>query len=364
MSQNIKGLLEAKNEVTGEQTASAPIVLMSRIRFARNLSGYPFPGWASEMQRQEIYEMARDAVVKLPAMKGSSSISVEELSELERQVLVERHLVSRELCESEDATGVVISADQSAAIMINEEDHLRIQVLRSGFNFKKVWKVIDEIDTSLEENLDFAFSPELGYLTACPTNVGTGIRASIMMHLPGLVIAKQMEKVVRAVNQLGIVVRGLFGEGSDASGSIFQISNQQTLGESEDAIIKRLSEILNTIVEHENNARERLLENESNKLLDKIGRAFGILQNGHLLSSSEAMNHLSLIRLAVDFGLLSEDYRPLIDRLFIESQPGHIQLAARSEVDSSVRDVQRAAFLRNELRKLPPVNFDNLNLQT
>jgi protein arginine kinase len=241
--------------------------------------------------------------------------------------------------------------------MINEEDHLRIQVLRSGFQLKKTWAAITELDSALEERLDYAFSPTLGYLTACPTNLGTGMRASAMMHLPALVIASQMEKVVRAVNQLGMVVRGLFGEGSDASGSIFQISNQTTLGESEEGIIKRLGSVLNSIIEHELNARQKLLEADANKMFDKIGRAFGILQNGHVLSSSEAMNLLSLIRLGVDLGVFPDTNRCVVDRLLIEAQPGHLQHAQRGEFEPGQRDLLRAMRLRGEFANFAKPNF-------
>jgi protein arginine kinase len=242
---------------------------------------------------------------------------------------------------------------------VNEEDHLRIQVLRSGFQFKKVWATINALDTDLEEHMDYAFSPKLGYLSACPTNLGTGIRASAMMHLPALVISSQMEKVVRAVNQLGMAVRGLFGEGSDASGSIFQISNQTTLGESEEGIIKHLHGVLTTIVDQELNAREKLLETDPNKLFDKIGRAFGILQNGYLLNSGEAMNLLSLIRLGIDLGIFADGQRAVVDRLFIECQPGHVQHAAKGSFEPSQRDVLRAERLRLEFAKVTAPDFSN-----
>ena len=294
-------------------------------------------------------------------MKRSFNVAIADLSELERQILVERHLISRELSGAKGGAGVIISKDQAFSVMMNEEDHLRIQVLRAGFNLKKAWSTINELDSALEEHLDFAFSPTLGYLTACPTNLGTGMRASAMMHLPALVISNQMEKVVRAVNQLGMVVRGLFGEGSDASGSIFQISNQTTLGESEEDIIKRLGSVLQSIVEHELNAREKLLEADAGKLLDKVGRAYGILQNSHVLSSSEAMNLLSLIRLGVDLNAFPESNRSIIDRLFIEAQPGHLQHAQKGEFEPGQRDVLRAARLRSEFANFtrPDFNFAN-----
>jgi protein arginine kinase len=349
----IGSLIEAPSELTDSVSSKSAIVLMTRIRLARNLAGHPFPGWAKPAQRMKIMDACREALGGVPAMKRGLSVGVDELAELEKRILVERHLISRELSGSKQGSGVVISKDQTFSVMINEEDHLRIQMMRAGFQLKKVWGAINELDTSLEDSLDFAFSPELGYLTACPTNLGTGMRASAMMHLPALVIASQMEKVVRAVNQLGMVVRGLFGEGSDASGSIFQISNQTTLGESEEDILKRLSGVLQSIIEHELNARARLLETDSGKIFDKIGRAYGILQNGHVLSSNEAMNLLSLIRLGVHLGVFPDSKRSVTDRLFIEAQPGHLQYAQKGEFEAGQRDLLRAERLRSEF-----ANFD------
>lgn len=359
----IEPLLDTPSEQT-EGSVLVPVVLTSRIRLARNFRDFPFPGWAKASQKMDILSRTRDALEPLKVFNEGSSLVISELSDLEKRVLVERHLISRELAEADSGAGLLVSKDQAFSVMVNEEDHLRIQVLKSGFHLNKVWSQIDALDSDIEGKLDYAFSSELGYLTACPTNVGTGLRASMMMHLPGLVMAGQMEKVIRAVNQLGIAVRGLFGEGSDASGSIFQISNQQTLGEAEEDIIKRLSHTLRTIIDQENNARMRILETDRAKMLDKIGRAYGILQNGHLLSSSEAMNLLSLIRLAVDFTLLPEEARGLADRFFIEAQPGHIQYAAQGSVKSEQRDVQRAVILRSEFQKVPALNFDNIDLRT
>lgn len=357
----INELIESPSELPDSAASKSAVVLMTRIRLARNLAGQPFPGWAKENVKREIRDQCLQAVAALPQMKRGLAIPVENLDELQKQILVERHLISRELCQTKTGAGIVISKDQSCVVMVNEEDHLRIQVLRPGFQFKKVWNLINTIDTDLEEHMDFAFSPRLGYLSACPTNLGTAIRASAMMHLPGLVISSQMEKVVRAVNQLGMAVRGLFGEGSDASGSIFQISNQTTLGESEEAIIKHLHGVLTTIVEQELNARQKLLETDPNKLSDKIGRAFGILQNGYLLNSGEAMNLLSLIRLGIDLGAFPDAQLAIVDRLFIECQPGHIQHAAKGAFDPAQRDVLRAARLRSEFAKLTAPNFTRTN---
>ena len=357
---SIRPLLEGKAELIHGSRSTRAIVLSTRVRLARNIATYPFPGWAKESQRREILASCLQAVTALPQMKNSTQFLVEDLSDLEKQILMERHLISRELMHSTKSAGVIISNNQSCSIMINEEDHLRIQIVRSGYKLKEIWKSINAIDDAIEDTLDYAYMPDLGYLTACPTNVGTGMRASAMMHLPGLVLANQMDKVIRAVNRLGIAVRGLFGEGSDASGSIFQISNQQTLGESEEEIIKRLVSVLDSLIEQEENARQKLLESDRSKFFDKIGRAYGILSHGHVLSSAEVMNLLSLMRLAVDISLLPEDKRTLIDRAFIESQPGHVQFAARKEIDPDKRDKFRARFLREHFTDLPPLDYNNL----
>ena len=353
----IASLIAASPELADSSGSRTAIVLTTRVRLARNLAGRPFPGWARAAQRAQILETCREAAAAIPVLKRGLSVAVSELGELEKQILVERHLISRELGSSAQGSGVIISKDQSFSLMVNEEDHLRIQVLRSGFQIRKAWTAVDELDTALEDHLDFAFSPTLGYLTACPTNLGTALRASAMMHLPALVIAGQMEKIVRAVNQLGMVVRGLFGEGSDASGSIFQISNQTTLGETEEEIIRRLTTVLQSIVEHELNSREKLLESGPDKLFDKVGRAYGILQNSHLLSSGEAMNLLSLIRLGVDLGVFPEAYRSVADRLLIETQPGHLQYARKGEFDPGQRDIIRAELLRSEFSAVARPNF-------
>ncbi len=359
----IASLLASPSELTDAASTKTAIVLMTRVRLARNLAGNAFPGWAKPAQREQTFETCRAAVAATSPMKRSLNISIGELSELEKQILVERHLISRELSGAKGGAGVVISKDQAFSVMLNEEDHLRIQVLRSGFQLKKAWNAINELDSALEEHLDYAFSPTLGYLTACPTNLGTGMRASAMMHLPALVISNQMEKIVRAVNQLGMVVRGLFGEGSDASGSIFQISNQTTLGESEEEIIKRLHSVLQSIIEHELNAREKLLEADAGKLFDKVGRAFGILQNSHVLSSGEAMNLLSLIRLGIDLSIFPDASRCVIDRLLIEAQPGHLQHAQKGEFDPAQRDLLRAERLRSEFANFvrPDFTFNTSN---
>lgn len=360
----IESLIKSSGaELTQQRKKAAPVVLSTRIRLARNLASQPFPERATSTQRSDVLSKCREVIGNIPTMDKGSFFQIEQLSDLEKQTLVERHLISRELCEGEQGAGVYIKKDQSCAVMINEEDHLRIQILKSGFNLKSAWKQIDAFDSELEKSFDVAFSTEFGYLTACPTNLGTGLRASVMMHLPGLVVAEQMERVVRAVNQLGITVRGLFGEGSDATGHIFQISNQQTLGESEEEIVERLGNVLKTIIDHELNARFKYLEENTSQLFDKIGRAYGVLQNVHVLNSNEAMNWLSLVRLAVDFGMLPENARAIVDRLFIECQPGHVQYAAQAGIEPEARDIARAEHIRKEFSQMGVLSFDNIGGQ-
>jgi len=358
----IESLIKSDNaELTQSTKKGSPVVLSTRVRLARNLVGTPFPERASSSQRSDVMTKCAERIADLTQMKHGAFFDIAELSDLEKQVLVERHLISRELCEGGSGSGVFINKDQTCSVMINEEDHLRIQFLKTGFNLRSVWKQIDLFDSNLEDGLDVAFSQEFGYLTACPTNLGTALRASVMMHLPGLVISEHMDKVIRAVNQLGITVRGLFGEGSDATGHVFQISNQQTLGESEEEIMSRLGSVFKTIIDHEINARFKYLEENRARLLDQIGRAFGILQNAHVLNSNEAMNMLSLMRLAVDFEMLPENNRSDVDRLFIECQPGHIQYAAGEGIEPEARDLSRADTLRGEFARLPALDFDKVN---
>ena len=357
----IEALLKSDQaELTQGSKKGSPVVLSTRVRLARNLTSAPFPERASLTQKRDVMTKCTGKIASLPLMKKGLFFEIADLSDLEKQVLVERHLISRELCDVESGSGVFINKDQTCSIMINEEDHLRIQYLKTGFNLRSLWNKIDRVDDELESGLDLAFSKEFGYLTACPTNLGTALRASVMMHLPGLVISENMEKVTRAVNQLGIIVRGLFGEGTDATGHVFQISNQQTLGESEEAIISRLGAVFKTIIDHEINARFKYLEENRPLLLDQIGRAFGILQNAHVLSSNEAMSMLSLIRLAVDFEMLPESNRANIDRLFIECQPGHIQHAVGEGIEPNDRDISRAEKVRSELAAFPALDFDNI----
>lgn len=356
----VQDLIHEKCELTNSKSVPEPIVLSTRIRLARNLENFNFPDWASVEKRKELLNLCSKEIVNLKGMKGTEEFDCDQMSEIEKGALVERHLISPEFAQKGEGSGVLINKDQSIAVMINEEDHLRIQVLRSGYKFKSAWQEIDELDNQIDERLDYAFSGQLGYLTACPTNLGTGLRASIMLHLPGLVIIGQMEKVIRACSHLNLAVRGIYGEGSEAIGSIFQISNQQTLGESEQEIIKKLTGVLDTVIEQEKNVRTQLLSVERVKVLDKIGRAFGILRHAHSVTSEEAMNLLSLMRLAVDLNILESKYRRMIDCLLIESQPAHIQLMMGEDIAFEHRDSYRAMMLKEKFRAIDSLNFDDV----
>jgi len=275
---------------------------------------------------------------------------MDSLSTLDKQILVERHLISREHAAKSAGSGLVLNRDETLCVMINEEDHLRMQALRPGLQLRQAWTAIDQADSNLEKKLEFAFSPELGYLTACPTNIGTGIRVSAMLHLPGLVLAEQINPIIQSVNKLGLAVRGLYGEGTEALGNVFQVSNQMTLGESESAIVERLEKVLGQIIEHEENARGTLIEKKAKMVYNHIGRAYGILANAHSISSKETMNLLSLMRLGVDVGLFPGVDRALVDELFILTQPAHLQKQHSEKLSAEERDLLRADMVRERLR--------------
>jgi len=326
------------------------IVMSSRVRLARNLKDAAFPGWAKKPERIRVLELLRPAIQALPEMKDAFAESMDSLSTLDKQILVERHLISREHAAKSAGSGLVLNRDETLCFMINEEDHLRMQALRPGLQLRQAWTAIDQADSILEKRLDYAFNPELGYLTACPTNIGTGIRVSAMLHLPGLVLAEQINPIIQSVNKLGLAVRGLYGEGTEALGNVFQVSNQMTLGESESAIVERLEKVLAQIIEHEENARATLLEKKPKMVFNHIGRAYGILANAHSISSKETMNLLSLMRLGVDVDLFPGVDRALVDELFIMTQPAHLQKQHSEKLSAEERDLLRADMVRERLK--------------
>src|SRR4051794_21456506 len=347
---NIHEFLTPPAETARRKGPHDRIVMSSRVRLARNIRDAAFPGWAKKPERVRILDLIRPAVEHLPEMKGSFSESMDNLSTLDKQILVERHLISREHAAKSAGSGLVLNRDESLCFMINEEDHLRMQALRPGLQLKQAWMAIDQADSALEKRLSYAFNQEVGYLTACPTNLGTGIRVSAMLHLPGLVLAEQINPIIQSVNKLGLAVRGLYGEGTEALGNVFQVSNQMTLGETETVIVERLDKVLSQIIEHEENARDTLLEKKPKMVYNHIGRAYGILANAHSISSKETMNLLSLMRLGMDLGLFPVANRALIDELFIITQPAHLQKQFTEKLAAEERDLLRADMLRDRLR--------------
>ena len=361
---NIDEILSSPTAAAEREGPSNKIVWSSRVRLARNITNTPFPGWAKKPVRVDTFQKIRKNVLKLNKMKGSFETEMDHLSTLEKQILVERHIISREHAAKSNGSGLVLSKDESISVMINEEDHLRMQALLPGLQIKNAWLTIDKFDSQLEKGLEFAYSKKQGYLTACPTNLGTGIRVSAMLHLPGLVLSEQINQIIQAVNKLGLAVRGLYGEGTEALGNVFQVSNQMTLGETEGDIVERLNKVLLQIVDHEENARIKLIDSKPKMLYNHIGRAYGILANAHSISSKETMNLLSLLRLGMDMQMFPGTSQALINELIIITQPAHLQKANDGKLSAEKRDLLRSDLLRSRLKEVDrPVVLDNLNIE-
>ena len=329
------------------------VVLTSRIRLARNVRLLPFPGWATKDQRRQAMALIQPVVQMMRPMKDAFCQTLSGLTSVQKQVLVERHLISREHAARNEGSAAVIERRQSLSIMINEEDHLRMQSIRPGLNLRVAFDALNDLDDELQESLTFAFDRKLGYLTTCPTNLGTGLRASAMLHLPALVLSEQINQVLNAIGRMGLAVRGLYGEGTESLGNLYQISNQSTLGESEHQIIERLERVIDKVAGHESNARLKLLEDDRLMLHDKIGRSYGILRHAWLIDSKEALNHLSLIRLGANLGFFPHETVRLCDNLLMEIQPAHLQLHSGKKLSPEQRDESRGQIIRTQLQSIP-----------
>jgi protein arginine kinase len=349
MSVQIDDLIRTTGEWMRGSGPESDVVISSRIRLARNLADYPFITRAAPNDRADIERTLRDGVLKLVDKLQVSYVDVSKLEGLDRQFLVERQLISREHAESEGARGVAIDDGEQVSLMINEEDHLRIQVLKSGFDLSAAWEKIDSIDDAIESQVTYAFHQRLGYLTACPTNVGTGMRVSVMLHLPALVITRQIDKLFRSLQKISLAVRGLYGEGSQAMGDFYQISNQITLGRSEVELVKQVSEVVPSIIDYERKAREFLVRESKQNLHDRVSRAYGILRTAQTISSEETMHLLSSVRMGVNLGLIPDLHIPELNQLFIQTQPAHLQKLSGAELDTSDRNIERARYLRKHL---------------
>jgi protein arginine kinase len=329
--------------------AETDVVLSSRVRLARNLAGFPFATKALEDQKGEILSRVRAAVDRWKQPGRRFFVDVSAAPAIESRLLVERHLVSRELVLAKGPRGAVFGADERVSLMVNEEDHLRLQAIHSGLALDAAFEEAYAVDRELERSIPFAVSPSWGYLTACPTNVGTGMRASVMLHLPALVYTKQMEKVFQACARTSLAVRGFYGEGTMAQGDFYQISNQVTLGLDEKDVLRSLHRMLPTIVQYEREVRQHLLDQRRNKLEDKVHRALAVLRSARTITSEEAMEMLSAVRLGVVLDLLPTPDVKAVNELFVLVQPAHLQKLSKEELDPDERDVKRAALLRQRL---------------
>jgi protein arginine kinase len=348
-------LNEAVNPWMKADGPDADIVLTSRIRLARNLRDYPFPIASSYENSSEVAKYINKSIEgeSYPGVGNFATLFVDRLQPIEKRALVEKHLISPHLAQESEHGAVLINDGQSVSVMINEEDHLRIQCLFPGFQLSEALTLANGVDDWFEEKVDYAFDETRGYLTSCPTNVGTGMRASVMMHLPALVMTQQMNRIIPAINQLGLVVRGIYGEGSEARGNVFQISNQMTLGKSEENIVEDLRGVVMQLIQQERSSREALLESSKTQMEDRIFRSYGILVNSRIIQSKEATNCLSDVRLGIDLNLIKDVSRNILNELMILTQPGFLQQYAGKTLDPDDRDILRATLIRErfELEK-------------
>ena len=328
------------------------IVMSSRIRLARNLADFPFIRRCTDIDRANIESTVRERLSKDDRLKDMTFINVADLENIDRQFLVERQLISREHAEADGARAVGIDKGEGMSLMVNEEDHLRLQVMKSGFDLQGAWKHINEVDDTIEEHLTYAFDKQLGYLTACPTNVGTGVRVSVLVHLPALVITGHIEKVFRSLQRINLVVRGMYGEGSQATGDFYQVSNQITLGKCEEELIKQVGDVVPVLIEYERKARKYLISGENqHDLFDKVSRAYGLLQNAQQISSEETLYLLSQVRMGINLGLIGDLEIPVLNKLLIHTQPAHLQKLNKTELSTSERNKERANYLHMHLKQ-------------
>ena len=328
---------------------NSDIVMSSRTRLARNLDKLSFSHWADKKQQEDILAAVLEAAKSVNYLKNALFIRLKDLSEVDRFFLVERHLMSLEHAKDSDFKALIVDPKEVVSIMVNEEDHLRMQVLQSGFNLMEAWRIIDALDTEFSKKLSFAYSAKWGYLTACPTNTGTGLRGSIMLHLPALVFTGQIGKILQATAKLGLNIRGLYGEGTEASGNLFQVSNQVSLGRTEEDIIDNIERIINQIIAREEATRRNLLVKNRDALVDRVWRAYGTLKSARIITSNETIALLSAIRLGVDLGVVKNLDRLKVNELLILTQPAHLQKLEGKVLNSNERDMKRAELIRERL---------------
>lgn len=340
-----------RGAVTGWMAAHgehSDIVMSTRIRLARNLTGYLFPIAFNEEQAMEVDRAVAGALLD-SGDTGYTYTKMADLPALERQVLVEKHLISPQLAAPNRHGAVILSEDETISVMVNEEDHIRIQCIHPGLQLKAAYQQADQVDDQLEKELPYAFDEDFGYLTSCPSNTGTGMRASVMMHLPALTITKQIDRIIPAISRLGMIVRGSYGEGSEAPGNVYQVSNQMTLGKTEQDIMEDLGNITSRLIAHERKSRELLLAKSRLSLENRLFRSLGTISYARLLPSGEAARCLSDVRLGIDLGIIGDINMSILNELMIFMQPGFLQQYAGTELTQEERDVFRAKLFRERL---------------
>ncbi len=342
MAKNITGWLLG----TGDESM---VVLSTRVRLARNMAGIIYPAAADAETRDKVVNYFESAMSKSDRLKEGKLVRAADLDSLDRDFLIERHLISPAFMLDESSRALYIGPEEQVSIMVNEEDHLRIQAMAPGLDADLPAKVAGEFDSEISNFLEFDYDSDFGFLTACPTNVGTGMRASVLIHLPGLVITKDIDRVIAKITKMGVAVRGFYGEGTDVLGNLFQISNQNTLGVSENETMELITEVARSIIKDEVNARNRLIEEASDQIEDKIWRAYGILKHARVLTSEEVMNLLSAVRLGVAMEIIDSVEIPRINEILLLSQPAHLQKYYDENMDSDRRDAVRAAMVREKL---------------
>lgn len=335
-----------------EKGPECDVVMSTRVRLARNFKDYPFPIKMKKEDGEKVMSRVKEAIFDRSTIgKDFTVMDVPNISPIDRFALVEKHLISLELAEKQFASGAIISNDEKISIMVNEEDHLRIQCMASGLQFENAWELCDKIDSLLEETIDFAFSEKYGYLTTCPTNIGTGIRASAMLHLPALTMTGYIRRILEVCGKLGVAVRGMYGENSEASGNMFQISNQVTLGLGEDEIISNIKNIALQIIDQERTLRTELKNQNPFRFEDKIFRSMGILTNARIISSEESFKLLSDVRLGVDMGIIKGVDSNTLNEILLQIQSANLQKLEGRTLGADERDIKRAELIRSKLKE-------------
>ncbi len=345
----LNDLVYRKSEWLKGEGPKSNIAISTRVRVARNVKGHIYFNRAGDRQREETLDTVVSALKKSGFFKNALFLRVKDVSELDRTFLVERHLMSREHMRQFEHKALVVDESEIVSVMLNEEDHIRLQVIQSGFNITETWRIVDDIDTDLGRYLSFDYSGRFGYLTSCPTNTGTGLRASVMLHLPALAMTGQIDNVFDAISKLGLTMRGFYGEGTEALGDFFQISNQFTLGHSEMDILYNLERVINKIVLREEATREDLLKRKREEISDRIFRSYGTLKSARIITSDETIKLLSSIRLGVDLGLIKDINMARISEVLLFTQPAHLQKINNKELSPYERDIKRADLLRQKL---------------